>query len=115
MTVFAKKSMTVVELAKVQDQIGRLQMLLEAPHDLMMFSAKTADSSRQDIYIGLPNAAMLTDFPGFQQVDQGSLPDFLATLVAREDGFEDRFPDIYRKRRSEISASRRTPIGRRPR
>jgi hypothetical protein len=33
---------------------------------------------------------------------RASLPDFLSTLVAREDGFEERFPDIFEKRRSKI-------------
>ncbi len=36
MTIFAKKTMSVTEWAKVQDLIGALQISMGAPHDLMM-------------------------------------------------------------------------------
>jgi hypothetical protein len=55
------------------------------------------------IYIGLPDASLLSAFPGFEKVERQSLPDFLVTLVVREDGFEERFPDISKKRRSRIA------------
>jgi hypothetical protein len=100
MTVFAKKRMNVADWATVQDQIGQLQLAMGAPHDLMMFSAESDDPMQQDIYIGLPSATMLSAFPGFTQVDRASLPDFLATLVVREDEFEQLFPDIAKKRRA---------------
>lgn len=101
MTTFARKRMNVAEWSKVQDQIGKLQMALGGPHNLMMFSAETGDVSQQDIYIGLPDAKMLSAFPGFEPVEPASLPDFLATLVVREDGFRERFPDIAAKRRTK--------------
>ena len=103
MTIFAKKTMNVREWARVQDQIGELQMILGAPYDLMMLSADTRDPTLQDIYIGLPDVRLLAAFSGFRQVDRSVLPDFLSTLVVREDGFEQSFPDIFRKRRSRIS------------
>jgi hypothetical protein len=103
MTIFAKKTMNVTEWAKIQDQIGALQMALGAPHDLMMFSINNSeDRSKQDIYIGLPDPVLLAGFPGFDKIERESLPDYLATLVAREDGFEERFTDIFKKRRSRI-------------
>jgi len=103
MTIFAKKRMNVREWAKVQDQIGALQITMGAPHDLMMLSVDNADDRRdQDIYLGLPDKMLLAAFPGFVEVSRASLPDFLSTLVAREDGFEERFPDIFEKRRSRI-------------
>jgi hypothetical protein len=107
MTVFAKKTMNVAEWAKVQVQIGKLQFTLEGPpHDLMMFEADAKHADRgQDIYIGLPSAALLAAFPGFVEVDRASLPDFLRTLVVREDGFEEHFPDIQEKRRSRRYSS----------
>ena len=94
--------MNVVDWAKVQDQIGQLQLAMGGPHDLMMFSAKTDDPMQQDIYIGLPSATLLSAFPGFQQVDRFNLPDYLATLVVREEKFEQLFPDIFKKRCSRI-------------
>ncbi len=103
MTIFAKKTMSVTEWAKVQDLIGALQISMGAPHDLMMFSAKGSVLGEDDIYIGLPDASLLSAFPGFEKVERQSLPDFLVTLVVREDGFEERFPDISKKRRSRIA------------
>ena len=103
MTIFAKKTMSVTEWAKVQDLIGALQISMGAPHDLMMFSAKGSVLGEDDIYIGLPDASLLSAFPSFEKVERQSLPDFLVTLVVREDGFEERFPDISKKRRSRIA------------
>ena len=100
MTVFAKKLMSVDDWAKVQDRIEDLQMALRAPHDLMMFSAEADDPVKETIYIGVPNAELLANFQGFQQVNRADLPDFLTTLVVREDGFAERFPDIEKKRRA---------------
>lgn len=102
MTVFAKQVMSVDDWAKVQDRIEDLQMALRAPHDLMMFSAEADDPLKETIYIGVPNAELLANFQGFQQVNRADLPDFLTTLVVREDGFAEQFPDIEKKRRARI-------------
>ena len=102
MTVFAKQVMSVDDWAKMQDRIGDLQMALRAPHDLMMFSAEADDPLKETIYIGVPNAELLANFQGFQQVNRADLPDFLTTLVVREDGFAEQFPDIQKKRRARI-------------
>src|SRR5262245_1321669 len=102
MTVFAKKLMSVDDWGKVQDRVGNLQMALGAPHDLMMFSAESEDPMKQMVYIGVPNAELLANFEGFQQIHQAELPDFLSTLVVREDGFAERFPDLAKKRRAKI-------------
>ena len=101
MTIFAKRTaMNVVDWAKIQDHLGELQLSLGGPHDLMMFSAEAADHINQDIYIGLPSAPLLAAFPGFEVIERGSLPDFMTTLIVREDGFRERFPDIAAKRRT---------------
>jgi hypothetical protein len=50
----------------------------------------------------VPNAELLANFQGFQQVNRADLPDFLTTLVVREDGFAEQFPDIEKKRRARI-------------
>jgi hypothetical protein len=100
MTVFAKKTMHLSEWTKIQDQVEMMQERMSAPHDLIMFSAKTDDVNQDEIYIGLPDITLLSQFPGFQQIDRASLPDHLIALVVREDGFAERFPDIARKRRS---------------
>lgn len=102
MTVFAKKRMSVSEWGKVQDQIGALQMSMGGPHDLMMFSADSPDRLMQDIYIGLPDERFFAGFPGFEKIERDDLPDYLTTLVVREDGFQERFPDIAKKRRSRL-------------
>ena len=102
LTVFAKKLMSVDDWAKVQDRIEDLPMALRAPHDLMMFSAEADDPLKETIYIGVPNAELLANFQGFQQVNRADLPDFLTTLVVREDGFAEQFPDIEKKRRARI-------------
>jgi hypothetical protein len=57
----------------------------------------------EDIYIGLPNPMMLARFPGFQEIDRASLPDYLTTLVVREDKFGELFPDIVQKRRTRYA------------
>jgi len=102
MTVFAKKLMSVADRVKAQNRLENLQTALLTPHDLMLFSAKSEDPMKQMIYIGVPNAELLANFEGFQQIPQAELPDFLNTLVVYEDGFAERFPDIAKKRRAKI-------------
>jgi hypothetical protein len=102
MTVFAKRAAMNVEVwGKLQDQLAQLQLALGVPYDLMMFSVNNEEEPIcQDIYIGLPDHHMLAAFPGFEPIERSNLPDFLVTLIAREDGFRDFFPDIAAKRRA---------------
>jgi hypothetical protein len=72
------------------------------PHELMMFSSESEGKpTAQDIYIGLPEESLLSGLPGFKEIQRDELPDFMATLIAREDGFKERFPDIAAKRRTK--------------
>jgi hypothetical protein len=93
--------MNVTEWAPVQNQVGALQIILGGPHDLMMFMAR-GKGGIDDIYIGLPNRKLLETFPGFVEIERESLPDYLSTLVVRNDGFDKRFPDIFKKCRSRF-------------
>jgi hypothetical protein len=95
MTMFGKRRMNVTEWAKVHDRIVALQLSMGAPHDLMMFSTDTDD-------MALPDEKLMTAFTGFERIERNDLPDFLTTLVVREDGFRERFPDIAKKRRSKL-------------
>jgi hypothetical protein len=88
----------IADWAKIQDQMAQMMISMGAPHDLMMFSIDTDDVGKQDIYIGLPSKPMLSAFPGFSQVMRENLPEFMSTLVVREDGFKEAFPDIAAKR-----------------
>lgn len=101
MTIFAKKSrMSVVNWAIIQKQLAQLQLAMGAPYDLMMFSAKPEEGSPvEDIYIALPEDGLLSRLDGFKEIERSELPDFLTTLIVREDGFSERFPDIAAKRR----------------
>ncbi len=102
MTVFAKKNMGVTEWTPVQDLIGSLQTKLNAPLDLMMLSVDSEEPGIETIFVGLPDAKLLDLFPGFQIIDRADLPDYLSTLVCREDGFTERFPEIAAKRRVRL-------------
>lgn len=103
MTTFAKRTMHRSEWVAVKDRIGALQIALRSPHDLMMFKAKGVPPTDDDIYIGLPDGVLLSTFYGFIKVSRESLPDYLAAVVVWEDGFKERFPDIAKKRRSQLS------------
>jgi len=103
MTVFAKKNMNVSKWAAVQDRVGQLQISLGGPHDLMMLSSDSGELGIETIYIGLPTASLLPLFEGFEVIQQSELPDYLTTLVCREDEFAERFPDIAKKRRSRMA------------
>jgi hypothetical protein len=93
--------MNVADWAPIQDRMGKLQIALGAPHDLMMLSIDVEGRpTAQDIYIGLPQASLLSAFRGFEEVDRSAIPDFVSTLIAREDGFRALFPDIAAKRRT---------------
>jgi hypothetical protein len=57
-------------------------------------------------WIDRPTASYLAAFPGFEEIAQESLPDRLSTIVAREDEFEERFPDIFKKRQAAVRGGR---------
>ena len=65
----------------------------------------TPRSERVFGHVKPPPASLIAKSSKLANVEpdtRASLPDFLSTLVAREDGFEERFPDIFEKRRSKI-------------
>jgi hypothetical protein len=101
MTVFAKRTIDVFERVELQNQIAALALSEGGPHDVMMLLARGRGMT-DDVYIGLPNAKLLSAFVGFIEVARDSLPDYLSTIYAREDGFEEQFPDIYKKRRTRF-------------
>lgn|SRR3954466_15038850 len=102
MTIFAKREMTFPDWVTIQDRIEALQLASGAPHDLMMFSSKSDDRQADEIYLGLPDRSHLASFPGFIEIRREDLPDYLTTLVVREDGFVEMFPEIAKKRRVKI-------------
>lgn len=67
------------------------------PLDVMMMSKTSADNKTETIYIGLPEAALLSHFDGFELIKQTDLPDRMTVLVMRRDGFTKRFPNIAAK------------------
>ncbi len=100
MTVFAKREMNVTQWAPLQDRVAELMQATGGSHDVMMFSVDRTATS-QIIFLGLPDERMLAaHFPGFVQINRAELPDFLTSLIVREDGFAKLFPDIAAKRRS---------------
>jgi hypothetical protein len=96
--------MNVKDWASLQDLLGEMQMKLGGPHDLMMFSVDTGDVTKQDIIIGLPDTLPARLFAGFESIGRETIPNYLTTLIVREDGMDELFPDIQAKRRSRFGA-----------
>ena len=101
MVAFARRrGLSVTEWAPIKVRAVRLMQALGTPHNVMMFIARAEQPLLEDVYIGLPDEELLqAEFPGFILIDRSELPDDLSTLVAREDGFKELYPDIYAKRR----------------
>jgi len=94
---FKRENMDVTEWGPLQIGIEALQMTSGAPHDLMMF-ATDRNGTSQDIYLGMPDH-LADALDQFTEIERADLPDYLTTLVVREDEFQERFPDIAAKRR----------------
>ena len=97
MTVWAKKIFPIGKYDALQARIEELQIKLGAPHDLMMLEKTVSDFTASHVFIGLPRAAMLPSFEGFEEVEREHLPHGLVVLIARNDGFGQHFPDIAAK------------------
>ncbi len=97
MNTFAKKTVPFGYAEKLQAQFVLLQRSMGWPLDLMMMSTTAADNKTETIYIGLPEAALLSHFDGFEPIKQADLPERMTVLVMRRDGFGKRFPDIAAK------------------
>ena len=100
MTTFAKKTVPLGSVDKLQEQFVLLQRTMKWPHDLMLMVKKSADNKAETIYIGLPTAALLSHFDGFEPIKQADLPDGMTVLVMRHDGLAKQFPDIAAKIRA---------------
>lgn len=101
MTVFAMRRLEGRgNYGAIQDLMDDLQIQLGAPHDLMMFARDTDDGQSEDIFIALPERRMLGAFSGFTEIERSELPEYLRTLILREDRFSELFPDIAAKRNS---------------
>ena len=91
---------------------------LGAPPNLMMFSRRI--DCEEQVYIAVPEAGLLARFLGFTPIGVDDLPpDFSETVLLREDGFDDRFPEIAAKRRAghrseRVSAGDKIPQLKRP-
>jgi len=101
MTTFVKKTVPLGSAEKLQEQFVLLQRTMKWPHDLMMMVKKSTDDKTETIYIGLPNATLLSHFDGFEPIKQTDLPDGMTVLVMRHDGFAKQFPDIAPKIRGD--------------
>jgi hypothetical protein len=97
MIYWATKTFELGGYAKTMDVIGDLQIKLGAPHELMMLERHGPGSCDSEVFIGAPNRGLLKMFPGFTEIDECALPDELIPLVVRNDGFEERFPQIVAK------------------
>lgn len=97
LTVWARRIFPLGKYEAVLERIGQLQIRLGAPHDLMMLEKAASDFTASHVFIGLPRRAMLVSFEGFEEIERELLPGGLVVLIARKDGFEERFPDIAAK------------------
>jgi hypothetical protein len=96
-TVWAEKIFPFGKYDAVRERIGQLQITLGAPPDLMMLEKPASDLTASRVFIGLPRGAMLASFEGFQEIPREHLPHGLVMLIARKEGFDERFPDIAAK------------------
>jgi hypothetical protein len=98
MTTFAKKTVPRGYAEKLQPQFVLLQQSMKWPHDLMLMVKASSDNNKTEtIYVGLPEAMLLSHFDGFEPIKQAALPDGMTALVIRHDGLTKRFPDIAAK------------------
>ena len=79
-------------------RIGDLQLKLGAPHELMMLGSHPLTRQDYEVFIGVPQRALLALFDGVTEIQENELPDKLIALVIREDEFDKRFPEIAAKR-----------------
>jgi len=109
LTVWAKKIFPLGKYEAVLERIGQLQIRLGAPHDLMMLEKAASDFTASQVFIGLPRAAMLASFEGFEEIEREHLPDGLVVLIARKGDFDKHFPDIVAKLKRQRDSEFRWP------
>jgi hypothetical protein len=97
MIYWARRSFDDGDYTRAQELMGDLQIRLGAPHELMMFERHVPGSRSAEVFIGVPQREMLRIFDGFTEIAESELPDGLIGLVTRDDGFQERFPQIAAK------------------
>jgi hypothetical protein len=100
MIYWAKKRCSLGAEIPFMKVVGDLQLKLDSPHELMMFSSHPLSHEDYEVFIGVPQRELLALFEGFIEIQENELPDKLIPLVRREDEFEERFPAIVAKLRA---------------
>ena|ERR1700730_6443130 len=100
MTIWATRRIRIGGAGVLHHTVHELAIVLGRSHEVMLFSRTADDRKGEDVYLGLPDRSLLSRFPGFTEIERESLPQAMRTLVVREDGFAERFPDVAAKRLS---------------
>jgi hypothetical protein len=100
MIYWAKKRCSLGAEIPFMKVVGDLQLKLDSPHELMMFSSHPLSHKDYEVFIGVPQRELLALFEGFTEIQENELPGKLIPLVRREDEFEERFPAIAAKLRA---------------
>jgi hypothetical protein len=80
----------------VQDLFEEQWDLLENPREMMLVLVDTPDR-RTNIYVGLPDAALLPDYAGFRVIKRDELPAAAGLLMGVPDEFERHFYSSARR------------------
>ena len=85
MIYLAKKRCSLGAEIPFMKVVGDLQLKLDSPHELMMFSSHPLSHEDYEVFIGVPQRELLALFEGFTEIQENELPDKLIPLVRRED------------------------------
>lgn len=98
---WAKRRFEWAEYAPYQDKLEKLLMANATQYrEFMMFSMEQK-VGLSDVYVGVPSAAYLAVFDGFERVAESDLPKFVDTLlVADANAFKERFEFTHNKRKT---------------
>jgi hypothetical protein len=84
MIYWAKKRCSLGAEIPFMKVVGDLQLKLDSPHELMMFSSHPLSHEDYEVFIGVSQRELLALFEGFTEIQENELPEKLIPLVRRE-------------------------------
>ena len=100
MTVWAQRTFAKGEWAPVQDLFEKHFMALRGPKEMMMVIAND-EWNKDQLFVALPDKALLRMYEGFEEIGTGELPKVATLLVGLVTSFEARFK--YKRDKPELA------------
>jgi hypothetical protein len=97
MACWLTQKLKIAEWGAIQFRVDMLRHALDDPLHVAMLLRRGAEDEPDEVFVLVPDASFLSNFPGFAAIDETFIPTGLDLIVGPGIEFEKRFPEIAAK------------------